>query len=86
MQPVPSLQDDIFGVKTRKNGVKVEKVKSIIFSKFFFEINVKFDADFNGTDLESRRRHLRAQNSKKTPERVKNLEIFFFLIFFFKSM
>ena len=69
MEPVPSLQDVIFMPKTSKNGVKVENTKSIFFSNFFFEINVKFDADFNGTGPESPWRQLRAQNLKKPTER-----------------
>ena len=69
IEPVPRQKDVNFMSKTRKNGVKVEKVRSIFFSNFFFEINVKFDADFNGTGAESRRRQLRAQNLKKPTER-----------------
>ena len=82
MKPVPSLQDVIFMPKTAKNGVKVENTKSIFFSNFFFEINVKFDADFNGTGPESKRRQLHAQNLNKPAERVEKLEVFFLEIFF----
>ena len=82
MEPVPSLQDVIFMVKTAKNGGQGRKVRSIFFWNFFFEINVKFDADFNGTGRESRRRQLRAQNLKKSIGRVKKLEVFFLEIFF----
>ena len=82
MEPVPSLQDVIFMLKTAKNGVKVENTKIIFFSNFFFEINAKFDADFNGTGPEPKRRLLRGQNLKNPAERVKKLESFFFQIFF----
>ena len=86
MEPVLSLQDVIFMPKTAKNGVKVENTKSIFFSNFFFEINVKFDDESNGTGRDSWRRQLCAQNLKKSAERVKKLEVFFFQIFFLKSM
>ena len=86
MEPVPSLQDVIFMVKTAKNGGQGRKVRSIFFWNFFFEINVKFDGKSNETGPEARRRQLRAQNLKKPTERVEKLEVFFFEIFFLKSM
>ena len=83
MEPVPSLQDVIFMVKTAKNGGQGRKVRSIFFWNFFFEINVKFDGESNGTGPEARRRQLRAQNLKKPTERVEKLD-FFFVKFFFE--
>ena len=53
IEPVPRQKDVNFMSKTRKNGVKVEKVRSIFFSNFFFEINGKFYADFKNTCFES---------------------------------
>ena len=82
MQPVPSLQDDIFTVKNRKNTCQGRNLRSVIFYNFFFQIDAKFDAEFNGTGPESRKWQLYAQNWKKPAGRVEKLELFFFEIFF----
>jgi hypothetical protein len=86
MEPVPSHHDDIFTVKTRKNTCQGRNFRSIFFYTFFFQIDAKFDADFNGIGPESRKRQLHAQNLKKPAVRVENLEVFFFMIFFLKSI
>ena len=72
--------------KTAKNGVKVENPKIIFFQNFFLLNCLKFDGESNVTGPESKRRQLHAQILNKPIGRVEKLEVFFFQIFFLKSM
>ena len=60
MEPVPSLQDDIFMVKTRKNTCQGRNFIIVFFYNFFFQIDAKFDAEFIGTGPESKSPQQRA--------------------------
>jgi hypothetical protein len=72
--------------KLEKTGWEGRNFRSILFYNFFFEIDAKFDADFNETGPEAKKRLLHGEKRLLSGWEGRNFKIVIFEKFFFKSM